>query len=155
MNRSYLAHWGILGMRWGHRKGTSSKPSATKTEATPKAKPSSNDVKKHLDAASTMVNEGKKIETIVTDSRHRKVRKDINRIDLSNFSDEDLKRAVARMTMEKQYKTLQAEQLISGKNRVRSLLETTGTAINVANSAMTMLAAIEKVSGGKDKKKVT
>ena len=124
MNEQYLAHYGILGMKWGKHKAK-------------------------VEFASKAIDEGKKVEGKFRENKEKRIKN--YRADLTVISDDELKRMVSRMTMEKQYNSLQAEKMLAGKNHVKSMLEFAGTAMVVANSAISIMTALQKMKAEKDK----
>lgn len=94
-----LSHVGILGMRWGFRKGNSS--SGGKPVFMPKKKPTVKDI-----------------------------------------SDEDLKKIIARLQLEKQYRELNPQKVSAGKKFLMEALKTFGT-----EAAKTYISNAAKDSG--------
>lgn len=152
MYNNYLYHFGKLGMKWGHRNAKSAKSTTSKPKKKEESKPFDYaKTKSKLEAGSTAVNEAKKIESTVREASLKKQKQEIQRRDLTAISDSELKSLVTRMTMEKQYNTLQAEKIAVGKNHLKSILETTGTVLTVTTSAVALLAALDKMAGEKKK----
>ena len=127
------------------------KKNTGETKKEDEAKTDYDSMKKKVGAASTIVNESKKIDQTIHDTQVKKQKAEINKKDLSEYSDAELKQLVTRMNMEKQYKTLTAEMTIKGESKVKKFLESTGTALTVANSAITMIAALDALAKTKKK----
>ena len=111
-----IQHTGVLGMRWGHRKGSSG---SSVSSSKPK-KPS-----------------------------------------VKDMSDDDLKKAVNRLNMEKQYTKLTSEDVSRGKNFAKkymavaaSAAAATTTAITLYNNAGKIKAIMETSAGSKTAGKV-
>lgn len=146
----YMQHFGIKGMHWGRRKASPASNVKSQKKASTKKDDKPFDyagAKTKLGAASTIVNEGKKIDSHMSTRHEKQVRS--QRADLSFVDDAELKKIVARMTMEKQYNQLKAEQQLSGKNHVKSILDATGTLLVLGTSAVAMAEAIGRMSAAK------
>ena len=92
-----LEHYGIKGMKWGVRRkrGSNGRVGGGKSNTSSSAKKE----------------KGKKGATIVIGRKKGK------KNPLADISDEDLRAAVNRMQLEKQYKTLKAEQAVAAQTR--------------------------------------
>jgi hypothetical protein len=99
---SFLEHFGILGMKWGRRRGKTKK---------------------------------------VTKGYKRSRTKE----SLETISDDDLKKIVTRLSLEKQYKDITAKQKSRGRKIAEELLE---TAIKRAGTAYLEKIIAKKISGG-------
>lgn len=118
MNELY--HYGVKGMRWGHRK--------------------------------TILNEASNIartsSSIADRSSKRRRRREADKMDISSMSNKDLQNAINRMNLEKQYKTLKAEQVARGRSSVSEVLAIAGDALAVGASAAGILVAIQTLKNG-------
>jgi hypothetical protein len=170
-----LYHHGIKGMRWGVRRYQNADGSLTPAgkkrldrdvrennakkkdnrisidENNPDAKRWVREdierTKKTVDAASSLVKEGKNIER---DTRPAPVKK---KMDLSNMTDQQLRDRINRANLEKQYNDMfgePAKQNVSkGRKYVQNTLEVAGTVLGVAGSALSVALAIKELTGGK------
>lgn len=104
----YLVHFGVLGMKWGVRKSKSSESSGS---------------------SSSKVRKG---------SFSKKIKKQVKKASSKspkNMSDEDLKKAISRLELERRYRTLNRESVSSGKKFVRDVLK--DSAKNIASQLIT------------------
>lgn len=143
---NYLEHHGVIGMKWGvrrtpeqlgHKPSGSRKKKQTIGSAIKKAGSSvANASKSVVEAGKKKVEErkGKKSVKMETKSQTSKLG------GVSNMSDEELRRAVQRLSLEKQYQQL-TPQRKTGKEKVMKFLKTSG---KVAVTAI----AIGEVYGG-------
>ena len=123
MQNEYLAHYGKLGMRWGHR---------TSTQLTAD--------KNNVDSVSKIVQETKNINNTVKTARSSKKKQD-----LSNMSDAELKAIVSRMNLEKQYSTLSPATVSKGHEHVNNTLEVAGSALAITSSALAIALTIKQL----------
>lgn len=80
-------------------------------------------------------------------SSNSKRKKTSAQIKLKQMSDEDLKKRIARLEMEKKYKELTAPQKSKGSKFVASVLETAGKDIATQYTAYYLGTAVNKVVG--------
>ena len=111
-----IQHTGVIGMRWGHRKGSSGSSASSSKPKKPSVK---------------------------------------------DMSDDNLKKAVNRLNMEKQYTKLTSEDVSRGKNFAKkymavaaSAAAATTTAITLYNNAGKIKAIMETSAGSKTAGKV-
>lgn len=100
-----------------------------------------------LEAANKLLSDSKKIEESRSNKKRKKLEKQIEierRKEMSTITDDELKKRVARLTMEKQYLQLTTTQIETGKSRAKKILDASGAVLAVAGSAVTLLAAMEK-----------
>lgn len=101
---NFLEHFGILGMRWGHRRSSENSTSSSK---------SSSSEKKESNEHEEAVNLGKK--------------------GIKNLSNDELQKYTRRMQLEQQYRQLSAQQKVqqqnAGKVFVKNLAKDTGNTL--------------------------
>lgn len=143
-NSDYLIHYGVLGMRWGVRK---SRPRSSGTRSKSKSR------KIGFFKQRKMQKARKKAKAAKTPSIEKK--------SVKKMSDDELKAAISRLELEKKYKSLNVEQVSTGKKLVNSILEASlknvGTQLGVyiIGNAINKAAKKEIVNpkkGQKDKK---
>lgn len=127
MDENYLAHHGVKGMKWGVRKSRPS--SGSRSGSTKKKSPSkfSNIKVKRKEKAAEKVKakEAKQKEKAELAAKKKDLRKPVKQM-----SDEELKRRIARLEMEKKYSELKLQTgLVNGqrgKKLVTNILEKSG-----------------------------
>lgn len=121
-----LAHFGILGMKWGQRR---TEAQLLKTKG-------------HIDSASNIVKEVKNINTSVGNFKSKS-----NKKDLTSMSDQELREKVSRMNMEQQYSNLSANQTSKGQTYVKNMLDVAGGVLAIAGSAAAIAVALKQLKG--------
>lgn len=136
MNESdILQHYGIKGMKWGIRRTEEQLARARGSLTSSKSKLTSS-VDKALGRSSAERAER---------NRRAKVRKNVR-----TTSDEDLRKEVNRLELEKKYKNLSDEDLKPGRTAVKKFLKSTGGRV-VTSAAIGSLAYAGYLAvGGKD-----
>lgn len=163
-----LEHHGIFGMRWGVRRyqnadGTltdAGKKRYSKDVQANKQKPkdkrvdedSLNDpdrwVREDLNNAKTVTDSGKEIVNTASELERKTAKKNTKPLDLSSMTDQDLRNAINRNLLEKQYNEAFNKQEISkGREYVRDVLDYGGAALGVASSAIGIALAIKQLRG--------
>ena len=72
----------------------------------------------------------------------REQQKAQNKMDVSQMSDQELQRAVNRMNLERNFKSLSAEQIGAGKRYAGDLLDDIGDMVSIGASLAAILVAI-------------
>ena len=161
MNKTYLAHHGILRQRWGVRRFQN--PDGTLTQL---GKRRYGDPKEHgntianKEGKKALENNYKRADTEAAkdvldgvskslnsagdavDSIGKRKSKTINKADYSKISDQELRDRINRMAMERKYGELTGDTKLvrSGQDWTREILQTTGAIVGIgATIAMTML----------------
>lgn len=143
---NYLEHHGVIGMKWGvrrtpeqlgHKPSGSRKKKQTIGSAIKKAGSSvANASKSVVEAGKKKVEERKEKKSVKMETKSQTSKLG----GVSSMSDEELRRAVQRLSLEKQYQQL-TPQRKTGKEKVMKFLKTSG---KVAVTAIT----IGEVYGG-------
>lgn len=92
---------------------------------------------------------GSKMAGALKSSQERKLQRDkakvMKAMDLSKFSDKDLRDAISRMSAEDTYRRMSADRVEYGRQKTIRRLETIGSLAATASSAVGLYAAIKKV----------
>ena len=75
----------------------------------------------------------------------RKRSKEANSFDLSKMTDKDLREAVNRLNMEKQYRMLKTENISTGNDYISEVLSTAGDVLAVGASLASIAVAIHTI----------
>lgn len=115
-----IKHYGVLGMKWGHRKGINANVVGA--------------------AARTGQSAASLGQTVNKSGYNKKVLKAAK-----NLSDDELKEITSRLELENRYMNASIQQ--SGKSKVEGILSTAGAALAVVSSAAITYDAIMKAKG--------
>lgn len=138
-----LYHHGILGQKWGIRRFQNEDGSLT--NAGKKHLKTLNNVSSTTETAFKKTGEAAKGIKNVNDRLITKEQEQFkSRINVSKMSNEELQAAVNRMQLEKNYKSLSAERVASGKKHTSNLLSTIGDVVTVGASIAGIITAISK-----------
>lgn len=167
---NYLAHYGILGMKWGVRRYQNEDGTLTEAGKRRLSQGKDNRIKYdehgrvekgqeakaysriHQEVSSDYQNIGNIANStsnasrtggrIARSSARRQQQKAQNEMDVSQMSDQELQKAVNRMNLERNYKSLKAEQIGAGKRYVADILDDIGDVVAIGASAAAILTAI-------------
>ena len=75
-------------------------------------------------------------------SADRSRTKAVSKFDLSNMSDSELRTKVNRMNMERQFKSLKAEEIRTGRDRIAEILSDVGDVVSIGAGVASIAAAV-------------
>jgi hypothetical protein len=133
MSQTYLAHFGILGQKWGKKNGPPYPLSnANRSSAERKANPESKSSKEKKKSGISNINRQQvgdirnDADTLVKYFSKRIPRK--YQDDLSKYSDAELQKIVNRQQLEQRYRQLNPDSIDRGSEFVRETIQTAGAA---------------------------
>lgn len=158
---SSLQHWGIKGMKWGVRRyqnkdGTLtdagkkrySKDNRIDTSTPDPRRWAREDLERTgrvIDATSKIVKQAQDVERNTSSKSTKK------KLDLSNMTDKELSDRINREMLERRYNDLFAPEetptVSKGRETVKDILDTAGTVLAVAGSAVSLALAINQLKG--------
>lgn len=173
-----LIHYGILGMKWGIRRyqnpdGTYTKEGLARrnrdiyenenrkeknkvnTDDTTRVNRDRNAkrwVKEDLERSAKVINEAsnaqKSIANAVNQFQQSPKGRSRKRLDLSNYSDQELRTAVNRELLERQYNDIfNAPETDRGAQTVKNILTVVGTGLAVTSSSLGIALAVKELKG--------
>lgn len=170
MSDEFLSHHGILGQKWGKLNGppyplgkgdhsSSEKQAASNAgikvgeashERYKRAFGTNKDHKKSnaekiTNSTSNIVDNMKSINRSMNAHKSR-----ANQVDLSKYSDTELRQKIDRMTLETRYKNLLSEKksLDNGKITTSEILDVVGSYVAITASVATIATAVYKIKNG-------
>ena len=159
-----LFHHGIKGQKWGIRRYQNADGSLTEAgkqrygvESVSDIKPNSKveklyqkDITSSGQAQRDILKEGKNIaDTLANQMTPKQGSKKVNKKDYSKISDEELRKKVNRLSLERQYGDLTGDNkyVMTGKEVTREILQTIGAVAGIAGSAVGIALAVKQLRG--------
>lgn len=121
MNENELTHYGVKGMRWGHRKS------------------SLNGTKKAFDESGNILRSMRDIDNTSRNIKRRKSK------DLSAMSDTELRTVITRINLEKNYANLTAEPVSRGRQFISDFLDVGVSVASIGASSAAIAIAFKKL----------
>lgn len=118
-DNEFLQHYGVLGMKWGRRKGSSSGSTGNRE-------------------AKRAAREEKKRQAILKSPRKLYKNRD-------KFSQEEIDKAMKRMKWERELRNLTKDELTSGAQYADAILKYVGTATAVYNVSKPVIKQVKKM----------
>lgn len=154
----YLEHHGIKGMKWGVRRYRNKDGSLTEAGKKQFSRISGDglddavngrDVKYYKSAKSAAKSASEtanNVRGMGSSVRSMQKRKAVQSIDTSKMSNKQLQDEITRMNLERNYKNLKAEQMISGRQNVEDVLSFGGSALAATATVLGIAVAVKQLS---------
>ena len=147
-----LYHWGIKGQKWGIRRYQNEDGSLT-VEGKKRYKVNSvNEYRQRQFNAGKSISESAgniagKASDIIRKQKNKESYKVDNKI--KKMSDDELRKKINRIQMERQYAMLTSSDRTSGKEKALEILETTGSVVAIIGGTLGIAATIRSLMAGK------
>lgn len=162
-----LYHWGIKGMKWGVRRYQNKDGSLTEVgkrrlnasnmgrkpdkQITADQVDPNKWVKDDFRNSKKLLDETRNMSTSIKNANENAIKKSKERrpkMDLSNMSDKEMRDAVNRKLLEKQYIDMFSEKNVSkGREFVSNSMDVFGTVTGIASSALAIALTIKELRG--------
>lgn len=158
----YLKHYGVLGMKWGRRRYRNSNGTLTTAglnrhqreiaeTGNNKIRSDPNRwVRQDLQRSKNAIDQTKQLSDNLSKLNKNSLKrsKEKNKMDLSNMTDKEMREAINRKLLERQYNDLFNEKNVSkGRTFASNVLEIAGDTLGVASSAVGIAVAIKTLKG--------
>lgn len=156
-----LYHWGIDGMKWGFRRYQNEDGTYTELGKERRRKGFKAKIRKEkINKAFEEIKNGKdkpltsraqeiarNSENIINKTSNIVKRYSTNNKDLSALTDDDLRKAINRFNLEKQYREIEDSYTTSGKAVVSNYLDTIGDVLAIGASAAVIYSKFKSING--------
>ena len=151
-----LYHWGIKGQKWGIRRYQNEDGTLTKEG---KERYRVNSIgeyrKRQLDTGKSVSESTRSGLNNAADLVRKRRNKEASKVDESvkKMSDDELRRRINRIQMERQYSMLTSSDRTKGRDKVIDVLETVGTVVGIAGGVFGIAASVKNLMGDSSWKK--
>ena len=141
-----LAHYGVKGMKWGIRKRRTSSGNSSKRKKSSKR------------SLLSMFKRNKKVSNTQSKSRNTQQEQTKKKVNISELSDDELKKMVTRMQLEKTYSQLNPKQVTVGERIIKAMSDgaisglQNATQNTVSNFLTNAMKEMMEESSNKEKK---
>lgn len=147
-----LYHWGIKNQKWGIRRYQNKDGTLTE-EGKQRYRVNSVDEyrKRQLEGGKNISDTASNITGKTADIIRRKRNKESYKVDdkIRKMSDDELRKRINRIQMERQYASLTSSERNGGRERAIEILETTGSIIGIVGGTLGIAATIKSLMGSK------
>lgn len=150
--RPYLSHSGILGMKWGRRRFQNEDGSLTPEGRIRYGRYSELDPKERGEATLRMKGQGdvlsgaRQVADSASQIAGRHTTRSVKDSPARSMTDEELRSAVNRLNMERQYNQLTGRDVNRGAEAVRSVLADTAMVVGIVGGIVTIRNGLRKTT---------